>query len=140
MALFSFDRYSEDMIGKVLTGIGLVSGGLLLFVFNTTTPASAGAFGMLAVFILAYLCLTSMTTFVLHEVSRAVIAGGRLFGGFRTAEPLSMQRAYYYSTIVALAPVIIVSMQSVGGVGLYELALIALLVTLGCIYVTKRTT
>lgn len=139
MALFSFDRYSEGMVGKLLVSMGIISGVVLVIVLNTTTPASAGAFGILAVFILAYLCTTSLMTFGLYGISRMLAFVSTTFTARRPVESLSIRKSYYYSTIVALAPVIIISMQSVGGVGIYELALILLLVFLGCVYVTKRT-
>ncbi len=129
---------SEDMIGKLLIGMGIVSGMVLIALLNMTTPASAGAFGILAVFISAYLLTTIIMTFGLYGISQLIAFLGRTFSVRRPLETLTIRRSYYYATIVSLAPVIIVSMQSVGGVGIYELALIALLVFLGCVYVTKR--
>lgn len=139
MALFSFDRYSGGMIGKILVIIGIASGVILSVIFNTTTPASAGAFGILAVFLLAYLLVMSIMTFTLYGISRIIAYGSKTFILRRPVETLPLQRAYYYATILSLAPIIIISMQSVGGVGVYELFLILLLVSLGCLYVTKRT-
>ena len=127
------------MLQKALVSIGIVSGVILAVILNTTTPVSAGAFGILAVFVLTYLCLVSVMTFGVHGVSRITAYASHAFAPRRPAEVISLQRAYYYSTIVALAPVIIISMQSVGGVGPYELLLIAILIILGCVYVTKRT-
>ena len=127
------------MVGKLLVSMGIISGVFLVILLNTTTPASAGAFGILAVFILAYLFLASVMTFGLYGISRGVAFMCRTFAARRPIETLTVRKAYYYSTIVALAPVIIISMQSVGGVGIYELMLILLLVLLGCVYVTKRT-
>lgn len=127
------------MLGKVLVTIALLSGFILTIVINTTTPASAGAFGILAVFMLTYLFLVSVLTFMLYVISRLVSLVARTFVTRRPVESLTLRRAYYYSTIIALAPVIIVSMQSIGGVGVYEFGLIILLVLIGCVYVTKRT-
>ena len=140
MALFYFDRYSEDMLGKLLVIIGIASGVILTVILNTTTPATAGAFGILSVFIFTYLLIVSIMTFALYAISRGVVFIGNLAKPNVSGEAMRLQRAYYFATILALAPVIVISLQSVGGVGIYELGLILLLVLLGCIYVTKRTT
>lgn len=139
MALFYFDRYSEDMLGKLLVIIGIASGGILTVILNTTTPASAGAFGILSVFIFTYLLIVSVMTYALYGISHMLALTSKLFNSGTSTDTMRFQRAYYYATIVSLAPVIIISLQSVGGVGIYELGLILLLVLLGCIYVTKRT-
>lgn len=139
LALFSFDRYSEGMLGKALLIIAVISGVILTIIVNATTPASAGAFGILAVFMFAYLLLLSVLTFVLYAISRLLSLIARTFATRRPVEVISLRKAYYYSTIIALAPIIIISMQSVGGVGVYEFGLIVLLVLIGCVYVTKRT-
>lgn len=140
MALFYFRRYSERvMIGKVLVIIGGASAMALIVMLNTTTPASAGAFGILMVFVLAYLLTMSITTFSLYGISRLIAYSVRSIAMRKPVEVLSLQRAYYYATIISLAPIIIISMQSVGGVGVYELFLILLFIALGCVYVTKRT-
>ncbi len=139
MALFYFDRYSEGMLGKLLVIIGIASGLILTVILNTTTPANAGAFGILSVFIFTYLLVVSLMTFTVYGIYKAISVFGAAFGHRAPLEVMRLQRAYYFSTILSLAPVIIISLQSVGGVGIYELGLIFLLVILGCIYVTKRT-
>ncbi len=126
------------MLGKFLVTSAALSGVALTVILNTTTPATAGAFGILAIFIFAYLFIVSCMTFVLYGISRGV-AFITSSTTKRPYETFSLQRAYYYSTIVSLAPVIIISLQSVGGVGIYELGLILFFVFLGCVYVTKRT-
>lgn len=126
-------------MGKALLVIAIVSGVILTIIVNATTPASAGAFGILAVFMFAYLLLLAILTFVLYAISRLLSLIARTFAARRPVEVMSLRKSYYYSTIIALAPIIIISMQSVGGVGVYEFGLIILLVLIGCVYVTKRT-
>ncbi len=126
------------MLAKLLVCVGITSGVILIVILNTTTPASAGAFGILAVFLCTYLLAASVTTFLVYGASRVVHAIAGVFAARKPVGMLSLRKAYYYSTILAIAPVIIISMQSVGGVGVYELVLIGLLVLIGCIYVTKR--
>lgn len=128
------------MLSKALVVVGVISAVLLIVILNTTTPDSAGATGVLGVFIVGYLLVLSALTFLLFGISKAVTRVTNTITVQKPVESLSLRRAYYYSTVIAFAPVIIVSMQSVGGVGVYELGLIILLVAIGCLYVTKRTT
>lgn len=127
------------MLTKLLITIGLASAGLLLVLLNVTTPATAGAFGILSVFLLGYIMVTVVTTFMLFFIEKIArkIVGGMKRG--RTGAPFTLKKAYYYSSVIALAPVIFVSLQSVGGVGVYEVILVFILVGLGCLYIAKRT-
>ena len=120
--------------------MGLVAAGLLLIIVNTTTPAEAGAAGMLLVFVLSYVVLTALLSCGIWLVARLVarVYPRRVAKG-RSRESIGLRQAYYYATVLALAPVILLSLQSVSGVGMYEIALVTLLVCLGCIYVSRRT-
>jgi hypothetical protein len=51
---------------------------------------------------------------------------------------LTFRDAYYYSTVVAIAPVMLVGLQSVNAIGIYEYGLVALFVVIGWLYITKR--
>lgn len=126
-------------MGKFLIVAAVISGVALTIILNMTTPANAGAFGILAVFVFAYIFILSVLTFLIYGLSRIVMFVMAMFMTHTSQETVSLRRAYYYSTVLALVPVIIISMQSVGGVGPYELGLIGLFVLIGCIYVTKRT-
>ena len=127
------------MLGKLLVALAVLSGVALAFILNATTPANAGAFGILAVFIFAYLLTLSLLTFLLYGISRLIRFVIMMFVPRKPIEVLSLRRAYYYSTVLAIVPVLIISLQSVGGAGPYELGLIILFVCIGLVYVTKRT-
>lgn len=128
------------MLGKllVMTAIGAVVA--LGMIFQTTTPDSAGALGVLAVFVLAYMLVLSVLTFFIWGVSFMIARAARGVMLRRPVERLGLRRAYYFASVLAIAPVIVISLQSVSGVSGYELGLIALLAGLGCVYVAKRTT
>jgi hypothetical protein len=126
------------MLAKILIFAGLASAGLLLIILTTTTPSSSGAFGILSVFLLGYVVCLSVLTFIIWF--SAILTGQALTKTKLSRKDYSMplKRAYYFSTIVSLAPIIMVSLQSVGGVGPYEAGLIALFIALGCIYIARR--
>lgn len=128
----------KSMLGKFLVAAALISGILVGLILTTTTPTSAGAIGILGIFVLSYIFLVSLLTFFIFGFSRFLSRFFVIFSKNTQATPVPLKKSYYYSSIIALAPVIILSMQSVNGVGGYEFGLICLLVVLGCLYVAKR--
>lgn len=127
------------MFGKLLLITGLVATGLLLLIVNMTTPSTSDATAILAVFLLGYIVVVIATTYLLWVIDRIILRVGKEFGILKPRDPLRLRRSYYFASVIALAPIIIISLQSVGGIGVYEICLIALFVGLGCLYVAKRT-
>lgn len=126
------------MLGKVIITIGLVAAGLLLILVTTTTPSSVGAAGILLVFVLSYIVILSGVSCFIWAASRLWLRFGGRLQRKRQGQAVEFRKAYYYASVVALAPVILLSLQSVGGAGIYEIGLVTLLVFLGCIYISKR--
>ncbi len=127
------------MFGKTLLSIGLVSAGLLLVLLNVTTPPTSGAGVVLLVFLLGYVVLVVCTTFLLWGINRVVMKLSAELRHVHRGQGLSLKKSYYYASVVALAPIILISLQSVGGVGGYEVFLVMLFVVLGCVYIARRT-
>ncbi len=126
------------MLQNVLAFITIASLCLLGLMLLTTTPATAGPFGLLVIFLTAYLASVGLVSFFLYGVSRVyayALAGASLR---RPPKVLPFRRAYYFATVLAAAPVMLVGLQSVGSVGWYELLLVGLFVVIGCIYVSRR--
>lgn len=127
------------LFARTLLFIGLVSAGLLLILLTTTTPARAGAFGILAVFLLSYVVVLVATTLTLWSIASLTDKMAK-----KSRRPshksyaIDIKRAYYFSTVIASGPVILISLNSVGGVSIYEFGLVALFVMLGCLYVARR--
>ena len=126
------------MLQRVIAIITLASLCLLSLMLVTTTPASAGPFGLLLIFISAYLTSLGLISFFLYGISRIIVYASAGFTMRRPLQPMSFRRAYYYSTVLAAAPVMLVGLQSVGSVGIYEFLLVVLFEVIGCLYITKR--
>jgi hypothetical protein len=126
------------MLQRVIAIITLVSLCLLTLMLTTTTPASVGPFGLLLIFITAYLTSLGLISFFLYGISRIIVYASAGFTMRRPLQPMSFRRAYYYSTILAAAPVMLVGLQSVGAIGIYEVVLILIFEVIGCVYITKR--
>lgn len=128
------------MFSRILATIGIGSFIGLLYILQTTTPVKAGAIGVLGVFLLSYIVLVVALTFFIFLVHKLIV---RVFFGDterRISANFSFKKSYYYASILALGPVIVVSLQSVGKSGFGELLLVLFLLTLGCLYVSRQTT
>jgi uncharacterized membrane protein len=112
---------------------------LLLVLLQTTTPGTIGPLGILIVFILMYIASLGAMTFLLFKGSQIFVRFSRLVTVTRPFQALSLGRSYYFSTVIALAPVILVGMESVGNLGINEVGLVAIFVIIGCMYVAKRS-
>jgi len=126
------------MLKIIISITTVVSLCLLTVLLNVTTPATAGPFGILVIFILAYLSLLGVVVFLLHGASWVIAHLSTAFITRRPFEAFTFKRAYYYSTIVTAAPIMLVGLQSVGSVGIYEFILVSFFVFIGCLYVSKR--
>lgn len=127
------------MLGRVLAISGGVACVVLLIVLQVTTPSTIGSLGLLFVFILMYVIALSALTFLLRFANRTA---RKLTSSLVTRRPmgeLNLQRSYYYASILALGPVMLVAMQSVGVVSVYDVLLIAAFIGLACFYVAKRS-
>ena len=125
------------MLGRVVGIVALASAIVLALLLYTTTPSTIGPLGILIVFILMYLSALGVLTFLLYEASKAMAKGSQALTVQHPFEPFSLRRAYYYSTVIALVPVMLIGMQSVGTVGLNEVLLVIVFVVIACIYISK---
>lgn len=135
----NFRWYSVGMLGRILAISLTVAVTLLVIVLQTTTPATIGPLGILFVFILMYVSVLCALTFLLYGASKLLV---RLFSSVALKRPLqrlSLGKSYYFSSVIALAPVMLIGMQSVGEVGFYEIVLVILFIAISCVYIAKRT-
>jgi len=127
------------MLGKVIAISSAVSITLLIALLQNTTPSTIGPLGILLVFILMYVSVLGALTFLLCGGSR-IIGYVALSFGISKVGNLTLNRSYYFCSIIALAPVMLVAMQSVGEITFYDVSLVTIFTILGCVYVSKRVT
>lgn len=118
------------------TAISIVMLVVLLF---TTTPLQTGPLGILGFFVFMYSTALGVLTFLFHGISALLARVTSMKSGRYTTRELSLRRSYYYASVVALVPIMLIAMQSVGEVGIYQLLLIIFFVVIAWIYVTNRT-
>lgn len=126
------------MFNKALFLTGLVSAGLLLYLFSVTTPSSINAVGLLAVFVCSYLFSLSLLTYALWFMHFVFYRLSRSFIFKRFISRPSVKKSYHYSSILSLGPVLLVGLHSVNGTNVYEIGLVITLLVLGCFYVARR--
>lgn len=126
------------MLQRVIALITISSLCLLAIMLTSTTPATAGPFGLLLIFISAYLACLGLISFFLYGMSRILVYVSSGFTLRRPMRVMPFRRAYYFSTVLAAAPVLLISLQSVRSVGVYEVLLVIFFVVIGCVYISRR--
>jgi len=126
------------MLKKIVVTITIVSLCLLVVLLNSTAPTSVGPLGILAVFILGYMSSLGVMTYFLYMLSRLVAHLSSAFTVKRPMQAMQFRHAYYYSTVIAAAPIMLIGLQSVGATSVYEFILVLIFVVIGCVYITKR--
>ena len=127
------------MLKKIIPIITIISLCSLVVLLNVTAPSWAGPFGVLAVFIFAYLLSLGLATYFFYYSSKVVSYFSRIFITRKPVLRLDFRRSYYFATVFAATPIIFIGLQSVGPVGLYESLLIIIFLIIGFVYVSKRT-
>lgn len=120
------------MLGKVLALITLGAFVLLSALLQSTSPSTIHPLGILAIFILIYLLVLGVLTFFMYALARMI-------NGIRTKKQhVELRQLYYYASVIALAPVMIIGMRSIGHTGWYDIALVVVFEIIACFYIAKR--
>lgn len=125
------------MFGKITTGSMVIAGILLFFILNSYSPTT-GPGVILIVFFLLYIFCFGLIAWFLRIGSWVVKRIGIALKWRKPVALLKLTDAAYYSSIIAMAPVMIVAMHSVGEVSLYDIGLVILFVAIGAFYIKKR--
>lgn len=108
---------------------------ILSALLQSTSPSSVHPVGILLIFVLFYLSALGLLTFFVYGTSLIV---RHFFQDRHRIGTLSLHQAYYYSSVLALAPVIIVGMRSIGRTGIYDVVLVAIFEIVACFYIANR--
>ena len=121
----------------IMTAVSVVMLGVLLV---TTTPLSTGPLGILGFFVFMYMAALGVLTFFIRGISYIVPKLLPVRNKRWKERELTFRESYYYASVVALAPVMLVAMLSVGHIGIYQILLILVFVVTAWLYVSSRTT
>lgn len=129
------------MFGRLLTLSTLAALIAIGLIFQSTSPVEAGPVGILAVFFLFYVVVVGVLTWLIHTLGRIRVWFGETVKIWGIKQGMiSIKKSYYYASVLAFAPVMLLGLQSVGGAGIYEIALVMLFIGMGVFYVKKRAT
>ncbi len=126
------------MLGKIVTTSTLVATLLLFVLLQTTNPASVGPAGLLAVFFLLYIVLVGVFTAMGWILNRMLVKVSRLVTVRKPLTTASVKKVYYLSSVLALGPIMVLAMKSIGSLGIYEIILVLVFLTIALLYVNKR--
>ncbi len=126
------------MLPRIVATISLASLCVLSALLTFTSPATAGPFGLLVIFVSAYLTFVGMISFFLFGMNRLIVMLASGITTRRPAQPMPFRRAYYFSSVLAAGPVMLIGLQSVRSIGFYEIALVIIFEIVACIYVSRR--
>lgn len=103
----------------------------LVVLLNRTNPLDVGPAGILLVFGLAYVFISCALYLALTLVMM-------LLAYFIAIQTVSKRKLYYLSSIIALAPVFLLALNSIGQLEVKDFVLVLALVCFACFYVVKR--
>lgn len=126
------------MLGKILSVGSVIAAVTLVFLLNQTTPNQAGPLGVLIIFFLMYVVALVGVTFAVHGGSRLIAGFSASMTVKRPFRVVSLKQSYYFASIIALAPVMLIGMQSVSGINIYDILLVGFFVVIGVIYISRR--
>ena len=136
--IFAHDIVRDEMKQWILTGVAIMAavGGLVLL--QTVSPSQAGPVGVLAIFLCLYIVTVAVIYFVLMAVSTLVRLVVKENQRVRRLAEWQAVKAYYYASVLGLAPIILLGFQSVGSISWFDVTLVVLFTTLACFYISKR--
>lgn len=126
------------MLKRIVATITIASIAMLIYLINTTTPTTIGPLGILFVFILIYLSVLGTVSYFIHGVLWVMNFATRESNSRVATKKISFRRAYYFASIIALAPVMLLGAQSIGRSSLYDIFLVLLFEVIALLYVSKR--
>lgn len=99
-------------------------------------PSYRASFRDSSFFVLAYIVTLVIFTAAIIIAFRVLQTANIIH---KKQPELQLRRAYMYASVIALAPVILVAMQSVGALGIWDVSLVIIFEILACFYIWRRS-
>lgn len=126
------------MLPRIVATVSVASLCVLTMMLIFTSPSTTGPFGLLVLFVSAYLTFVGLISFFLFGINKLLLSLSKGMALRRPFRAMPFRKAYYYSTVLAAAPVLLVGLQSVVAVGVYEVLLVALFEVVACVYISRQ--
>lgn len=121
------------MLPKILSIASLASFVLLSALLQVTSPSTIHPVGILLIYVLIYVLALGVLTLFLWNGTRVVGALTR-----KNGVKIGVEKAYYFASVLALTPVILIALRSIGRLEGYEIVLVVVFELIACFYVSKR--
>ncbi|MBB1562818.1 hypothetical protein HG436_000140 [Candidatus Saccharibacteria bacterium] len=108
----------------------------VLAIMQSSTPSHSSPLIILLVFLLLYVSVFGVLTFLLYGVRLAVMRIGK--GKLNDRTNTLFSRSIAYGSVLAFLPIILVAVQSIGGLKLYEIILVVVFEAVAIFYVYKQ--
>jgi len=116
------------------TSISIVIFSLILF---NTDPSKIGPLGILTVFVLLYIITLSLFSYLIFFAS-SILSRVRVQFGLKGVEDWTFMKCYLFGSIVAIGPIVILGISSLGSISIYEIILVVLFLVISCFFVSKK--
>jgi hypothetical protein len=123
------------MLAKTLALSTLSAFVILSALLQSTTPSTIHPLGILVIFILLYVVALGVLTFCLYGCWSLVV---KTTARTSLKHDITLQRAYYFASVLALAPVMLIGIRSIGRTSVYDTVLVILFEIIACFYITRR--
>lgn len=123
----------------IFLGVALVAAISGLVLLQLTSPNEAGPIGVLAIFVCLYIVIVAIIYLILMAASALVRLVVKENQRLRRLAEWQSVKAYYYASVLGLAPVILLGFQSVGAISWFDVTLVVTFTLLGCFYISKRS-
>ena len=108
----------------------------VLAIMQSSTPSHSSPLIILLVFLLLYVSVFGVLTFLLYGVRLAVMRIGK--GKLNDRTNTLFSRSIAYGSVLAFLPIILVAVQSISGLKLYEIILVVVFEAVAIFYVYKQ--
>ena len=116
------------------TSISIVIFSLILF---NTDPSKIGPLGILTVFVLLYIITLSLFSYLIFFASN-ILSRVRVQFGLKGVEDWTFMKCSLFGSIVAIGPIVILGISSLGSISIYEIILVVLFLVISCFFVSKK--
>lgn len=126
------------MLAKVIA-LSTLLAGVLLAIIVTSIPLSTSSVGtILAVFFLLYIVLVGLMAWGGYVLGLVASRMSKSLSLRRPIHAVSLQHSYYLSSVLAFGPIMLLGMNTVSKITIYDIFLIGLFLAIGVFYIQKR--
>lgn len=121
------------MLVKTLAITTLSALFILFALLQQTSPSTIHPLGILLIFFLMYVLALGVLTFFIYGLGMLVARLQK-----KQDRAITFKKSYYFASVLALAPVMMIGMKSIGRTSGYDVLLIILFELVACFYIYKR--